>query len=182
MPESIVILAASLPWLVMLCYYDWRYRRLPNALTLGMAAIALTCRFGYGGLPMGLQGLLGGVICGLFLLIPFALKGAGGGDVKMLFAVGCLCGIIRTPGVLLSISCAGVILAIVMLLAGKVDGSRLKHACRSIFDPTYDRAAGRENLPPRSDERVRLPFGIAIALGTTFSLILDTILIAGANP
>ena len=109
----------------------------------------------------------------LFLLIPFLLGGAGGGDLKMLMAAGCLCGLRRVPLLLFSTAAAGFVMAVVMLLAGKADASRLKHWARCIFDWRYDRKAGRENLPPKSDEKVRLPFGVAIAIGTWLTLGLE---------
>ena len=175
MQHLLYMLAGITPWLAILCWTDFRYRRLPNVLTLGLAAAALVWRFGYGQLPLFLDGLLGGLAAGLFLLIPFLLRGAGGGDVKMLLAAGCYCGLGRVPMVLFCTSIAGVILAVVMLLAGKVDSSRLKHWFRCVFDWRYDRSAGRAALPPRTDERVRLPFGVAIAFGVWASFVFEMI-------
>jgi prepilin signal peptidase PulO-like enzyme (type II secretory pathway) len=58
----------------------------------------------------------------------------------------------------------------------KVTAARLKHFFRSVFDWRYDRAAGRAAIPPKTDERARVPFGIAIALGTWATLVLEAIL------
>ena len=168
MPVAIIILVS--PWLGVLCWYDCKYRRLPNALTLGMAVFALVSRLGYGGMPLLMDGLYGGVAAGLFLLIPFLLRGAGGGDLKMLFAAGCIAGLYRVAMLLFCTSAAGFVLAVGMLVAGKADGSRLKHWARCIFDWRYDRQAGRQALPARTDERVRLPFGVAIAIGLWLTL------------
>ncbi len=180
MSRSLYLILALTPWLVVLCWYDWKWRRLPNLLTLGMAGAALVWRFGFGYLPLLADGALGGLAAGLFLLIPFLLRGAGGGDVKMLFAVGCACGLARVPMLLFCTSFAGFIMAIAMLIAGKADSSRLKHWCRCIFDWRYDRKAGREKLPPKSDERVRLPFGVAIAIGTWLTFLMEFWLRSGA--
>jgi prepilin peptidase CpaA len=173
MRTALFLFILTTPWLAALCWQDCKYRRLPNILTLGMAAGALVWRFGYGRLPLFLDGVYGGLAAGLFLLIPFLLRGAGGGDVKMLMAVGCLGGLHRIPMLLFCTSAAGFVMAVVMLVGGKVDGSRLKHWARCIFDWRYDRKAGRENLPPKTDERVRLPFGVAIAIGTWITLGLE---------
>ncbi len=167
------MLVLATPWLLALCWSDCKYRRLPNYLTLGMMAVVLIWRLGYGGLPLFLDGLYGGLACALFLLIPFLLRGAGGGDLKMLSAVGCMVGLRRIPMLLFCTSAAGFVMAVVMLIAGKVDGSRLKHWGRCIFDWRYDRKAGREALPPKTDERVRLPFGVAIAIGLWLTLVLE---------
>jgi len=179
MQHPLFILLCATPWLAVLCWYDCKLRRLPNVLTLGMIGAALVWRLGYGGIPLALNGLAGGTVAMLFLLIPFLLRGAGGGDVKMLAAAGCICGVGRIAMLLFFTSVAGVILAIVMLIAGKADASRLKHWARCIFDWKYDRKAGRENLPPRTDEKVRLPFGVAIAGG--FWLTLAVELLAGGG-
>ncbi|MBQ6470835.1 MAG: prepilin peptidase [Victivallales bacterium] len=173
--KSLLFMAiTATPWLGVLCWYDCKYRRLPNVLTLGMLAAALVWRFGYGRMPLFMDGLLGGLAAGLFLLIPFLLRGAGGGDVKMLCAAGCICGLRRIPMLLFCTSAAGFVLAAAMLLVGKVDGSRLKHWVRCVFDWRYDRQAGREALPAKTDERVRLPFGVAIALGLWITLAWES--------
>ena len=161
------------PWLVALCVYDCRERRLPNALTLTLGAAALVWRLGYGGGMMLVDGLVGGLIGALFLLVPFLLGGAGAGDVKMLAAVGCCVGLARSALVLFYTSLAGCLMAVVMLVAGRVDASRCKHWLRCLFDWRYDRKAGRAKLPPKSDERVRLPFGIAIASGVWLTLLVE---------
>lgn len=173
MNTPLYIIVALTPWLAILCYYDCRFRRLPNVLTLGMALVALAWRLGEGGGASALSGFAGGLLCGLFLLLPFYLRGAGGGDVKMLFAVGCAIGLSRCALVLLLTSLAGVLLAIIMLLCGMADAKRLRHCLRSIFDWRYDRKAGRENLPPKNDEKSRVPFGVAIAAGTWLALFFE---------
>jgi len=166
-----LIIGAS-PWLAALSWHDVKHRRLPNSLTLSLAAAALVFRFGYGGLPLLIDGALGGVAAVLFLLLPFLLRGAGGGDVKMFLGTGCICGLADTAIMLFITSAVGFVLAVVMLIAGRADASRLKHWVRCIFDWRYDRKAGREALPPKSDERVRLPFGVAIAIGTWLTLAI----------
>lgn len=168
-----VLLAALAPWLAILCYQDCRWRRLPNVLTVGAALLALAMRYGYGGIALGNDGLKGGVVCGLFLMLPFVLRAAGGGDVKMLFAVGCALGLRRAASAILFISVAGIGLMLVMLLFGLADGRRLRHCARSLFDWRYDRKAGRASLPPMSSEKCRLPFGVAIAVGTLIALSFE---------
>ena len=169
----LVLFAALTPWLAILCYQDCRWRRLPNVLTLGAALVALTARYGLGGWALGNAGLLGGIVCGLFLLLPFVLHAAGGGDVKMLFAVGCAVGLGRTAETILFTSLAGLVLMVVMLFAGLTDSRRLKHLFRSVFDWRYDRKAGKAALPPKSNEKCRVPFGVAIAVGAWTTLVFE---------
>ena len=82
-------------------------------------------------------------------------------------------------GFLLCTSIVGVILAVVMICIGLADTRRLKHYANCVFNPKYDRKAGREALPPASDERVRVPYGVAISLGTVFTLVIETLLVRG---
>lgn len=180
MNDPLYIFAVLTPWLVILCYYDCRFRRLPNILTVSAIVIALAWRLLFGGLPSFCGGLAGGVFSGLFLLLPFYLRAAGGGDVKMLAAVGCVLGFSRVALFLLATSVAGIVLAVVMLIAGFANGARLKHIFRCIFDWRYDRKQGRESLPPKSDERSRIPFGVAIAVGVWGALLWEIMLKNGA--
>ncbi|MBQ9366905.1 MAG: prepilin peptidase [Victivallales bacterium] len=159
------------PLLGLLCWYDWRKRKLPNLLTLVLAAVALAWRFCQHGGRGVTDGLLGGLVCGLFLLIPFLMRGAGGGDVKMLFGAGIATGLRYCFAELLFVSLTGLFLGLVMVLCKSVTTARLKHCLRIVFDWKYDRKAGAEELPAREDERGRIPFGVAIALGTVITLL-----------
>ena len=164
----------ALAWGGVLSWYDCRERRLPNGLTLGGAAVALTWRLGYGGTSAFLEGFVGALIGGVFLLIPFLMRGAGGGDVKMLFGSGAIVGLAhqRMLVLLLVTSLAGVVFGVAMLTAGRLDGARLKHLGRSMFDWRYDRKAGAAALPPKDSERVRVPFSIPITVGLLAALLV----------
>jgi len=159
------------PILAILCWKDCKYRLLPNSYTVTLMVIGIIWRFAFGGLSGVIDGVLGGLACAAFLFIPFLLKGAGGGDLKMIFAVGIFTGVRYCCAEMLFISLAGLFLGIVMLIWRKVDGRRLLHYLRSIFDWRYDRQKGRESLPEKSDEKGRVPFGVAIALGTVITLL-----------
>lgn len=169
---AIVVLT---PWLLALCVSDVRHRRLPNVLTLGGLALALAWRLGWGGLPGLYDGLAAAGICVLFLLLPFLVRAAGAGDVKMLAACGAFVGLERLFPFLIAVSFAGFIVAVAMLATRTATAPRLKHWVRCVFDWRYDRKAGRAALPARDDERSRVPFGVAIALGVWAILILEAL-------
>ena len=168
----IVLLA---PWLVVLCIKDIKTRRLPNAWTLGGLAAGLLVGLGQGGIAGFLDGLEAAGVCVLFLLIPFLIRAAGAGDLKMLAACGAFVGMRQVLLLLLSVSFAGFFVAVGMLVTRKVGAARMKHAFRTLFDWRYDRAAGRAALPPKEDEGNRVPFGVAIAIGTFATLILEAV-------
>ncbi|MBR1608039.1 MAG: prepilin peptidase [Kiritimatiellae bacterium] len=127
-------------WLVALATWDLRSRRLPNALTLGGAAVAVALSAAAGGAGGALASLEGGAACAALLLVPFFLKAAGAGDVKFLFAVGCFFGIARAVETLFFVSVCGLALALVF----------------PVFVP--------------KEKRREIPFGIAIAAGAWIEL------------
>jgi len=79
---------------------DWRTGHIPNWLTLGSAGTAALVHAVYGAERGGLQGtagalisvLLGIVVCSLVPLLMYRVNGMGGGDVKLLAAIGAICG------------------------------------------------------------------------------------------
>ncbi len=145
---------------------------LPNGLTLGGAAVALVFRLGYGGLPLFVDGFAAAAVAGAFLLLPFLMRGAGGGDVKMLFAAGAITGWGGLFTLLWVTSLAGLAFGIAMLLTGHLDGTRLKHYLRSLWDWRYDRAAGAAGLPPKTASRYRVPFSVPITVGLVAALLV----------
>lgn len=173
MTDGKLLVYLAIVWLAVLAYQDCRYRCLPNVLTLGGALFALAWRFGDGGMAALMSGIWGGFVCGIFLLLPFILHAAGGGDVKMLFAVGCVMGLRQAPAVILFTSFAGLLVMIVMLIWGHADPRRLKHYARVLFDWRYDRKAGAAALPSKSSEKCCIPFGVAIAIGTWVAILFD---------
>lgn len=167
---TILRLVLVAPWLAVLCVKDVRTRRLPNVWTLGGLVLAGTVDFGLGGLSGLLDGIAAAGVCILFLLIPFLVRAAGAGDLKMLAACGAFVGMRDVLMLFLAVSFAGFLVALGMLVTRKVGVARLKHAVRVLFDWRYDRVAGRAALPPKEDEGNRIPFGLAIALGTVTTL------------
>ena len=170
------------PLLAYLCISDWRKRILPGAWVGCLAATGLIVDVCFGGWRMGVTGLLCGLACGLFLLIPFLLEGAGGGDLKMIAACGIWMGKFDVIPFLVFTCIAGFLLASSLLLAGHLTMARIKHYLRILFDWRYDRKAGREALPPKDDRRCGVPFGIAIACGVWMLFILRIRLLQTQTP
>ncbi len=137
------------PVLCVLCVKDARHRTLPNAWTLALTLECVGLRLAFGGLGGLLDGILGGLACGAFILLPYLMKGAGGGDVKMMFGAGIATGLRLCVSELLFVSVAGLLLGLGMLVAGKVAFRR----------------KGRKD-----DESYRIPVGVAIAVGTEAAL------------
>jgi prepilin peptidase CpaA len=94
---------------------DVRTRRIPNALTITALLAALALRALLGG-PALVDGLLGAGAAMVLLLPLFALGGVGGGDAKLLIAVGAFLG----PGGFLVAALATAIAGGLMALAWSV--------------------------------------------------------------
>lgn len=147
-------------------FIDVRTRRIPNLLTFGSAAAAPAYHLWTGGLH-GLTQSAGGWAIGVALFLPmFLLRGMGGGDVKLLGAVGAWLG---PKGVLyagLYSVLAGGVLALVI---GAMYGY-LGKAFSNIWGLLgVWRAAGIQPLPGLTIEDSvgpRLAYGVAIAAGT----------------
>ena len=152
---------------------DLADHRIPNALTLGAAAIAV-CSHLYLGGAHGAAAALGGFALGLTFLLPFYLLGGmGAGDVKMMGAVGAFVG---PQATLLAVGVAlvcGALGAVALLMFGAlgttgsstgdvVDHERQGRA--AITAEATDRAA-------RSGVKARFPYAPAIAVGALAALV-----------
>ena len=170
----------AVPWLIFLSVNDIRKHELPNKILLAGFLVALPIALAIGLDYLALS-LLTAFLSSLFLLLPFFLRAAGAGDVKMLFVAGFIAGPDNTLNLILLTSFAGLLLALFMLLLKKVNPARIKHYCRCLFDFTYDRAAGKAALPAADDEACRVPFGVAISAGLFLNLLVQCLYIFGVG-
>ena len=91
---------------------DLRTRRVPNALTMGMAAAGIGLAVMRAG-PLGLAVSLAGCVLGAVLMLPgHVLGGTGAGDVKLLAASGALLGPAPTFHAFVATVIAGGVLAL----------------------------------------------------------------------
>ena len=116
--------ASYFPLLILMAIgavIDWRSRRLPNWLTLLtlMVGLGLSIR---GATQVGIGQSLAGTAVGFVLLFPaFALGALGGGDVKLLAAVGAWTGPLGVIIVLLLTTVFGGVLSVAQAIqAGKL--------------------------------------------------------------
>jgi prepilin peptidase CpaA len=144
-------------------FLDWRYRRIPNWLTVsGLAAgVAVnTILFRWPGLKAALLG----TALGLGLLLPFVLvRALGAGDWKLAGALGASLG----PRQLLSVLAGTILVAGVMALAVVVWKGRLKqtlvniaHLLAALFSL---RMPGSE-VSLDDPQSTKISFGVAMAL------------------
>ena len=169
--QAVVPVAIAL--VAIAAYTDCRWRIIKNILTLPAIALGLTLQVmagGWAGLTAGLLGL--GVGLGL-MLIPFSFGQLGGGDVKLMAALGSLLGAFAILNVFLYTTLAGGILAMGIALYHKEGINTLRrtwHLARGLF---IFRTAPVS--PPDPRKTVTMPYGIAIAVGTLTYLLMGNV-------
>lgn len=169
-----IIIAALLTYVAILSVTDTLTRRIPNALTVSAAAVALALSIASHGTSGGIAAGAG-LLIGLSLFLPFYLLGGfGAGDVKALAAVGAFVG---PQGVLIAAACtliAGAVGALIVLLAtggfAALQSMLGRWALAGYVMSATGRAA-RISAPEGDAARRRFPYGIAIACGTAASLL-----------
>ena len=146
---------------------DWRYRRIPNWLTVSGFAAGVTVNTILYRWP-GLKAALLGAVVGLGLLLPFVLvRSLGAGDWKLAGALGACLG----PRQLLSVLIGTILVAGVMALALVVWKGRLK---RTLLNIAHMLAALVSLRMPGSEvslddpQSTKIPFGVAMALAVLF--------------
>lgn len=152
------------------CVFDVRTRRIPNALTFGSALAGLLFHRLADG-PEGVLVAAGGWLVGLFLFLPFfALRGMGGGDVKLLAALGAWIGPQETVWLAVYTGIAGGVLGVLVALSR----GYLKTAMRNMLGALqYWRVAGIGPVPGltlESGSAPRLAYAIPILAGTLVTL------------
>lgn len=153
---------------------DLGTRRIPNALTVGglMVALGLRC---FSGVPAVTEGLLGALIAFGVSFPLFLLGGMGGGDVKLLSAVGAFLGPHRLWIALLAMALAGGVLALGVALVRRRLLASFAGMFRVLRHVTM-RAVGIEGTGAvstlSSPDAVAVPYGVAIAVGALFGLVM----------
>lgn len=153
---------------------DIRNRTIPNPLTLlglGCGLVLNTSLNGWTGLKLSLFGI--GV--GLLLFLPlFLLRGMGGGDVKLMAAVGSFAGVTDTIVIFVLTAIFGGVLALLLLLWKGGLGRALRNTAVILSELVRFRAPHEANpeLTIEHERSVKLPYAVAIALGTLTFLLL----------
>ncbi|MDP3920547.1 MAG: A24 family peptidase [Candidatus Omnitrophota bacterium] len=144
---------------------DHRYRKVPNLLTLPMALAGILFQTVTAGSD-GFMASLAGFALGIALLyIPFALGGMGGGDVKLLAAIGAFVGPIILLHVFLASAVMGGVLSAVEITRSKawrMTWEGLKY--RMFYFLTYHRMPSETEVPFTS-EPLRIPYAITMLCG-----------------
>ena len=154
------------------CVTDLRSRRVPNILTLSAAGAAIAYHAATTGLAgVGFAGLGWGL--GLLLFLPFfAVRGIGGGDVKLLAALGAWLG----PSMVLWVAAFAAIAGGVFALVVSAMHGYTRQAFTNVWGLlSYWRVMGVKTHPGLTlDATVapRLPYALPMAAGLGITLWL----------
>ena len=148
---------------------DVRGARIPNWLTYGSLVAGLAARsfWGWAGVKGGLIGLLAGG--GIFFLL-YLLGGMGGGDVKLMAAVGTWAGGAQTVVVLIASAIVGGVLAVGYMIFY----ARVRMTLLNVLELVRHHVASGIQPHPilniREAGALRIPYGLAVAMGTLYCL------------
>jgi prepilin peptidase CpaA len=169
--QPVVIMVVILVLVAM--YSDFRWRKIPNCLTLPAIALGLFLNFlgnSWNGLIFAFFGLLVGMA---LLMLPYLLGGMGGGDVKFMGALGALLGSYSVLNVFLYATLIGGAIALVVAIANKrlIDTfKRLWLLFKCIF--LFRAPLAGAGLFKKS---IAIPYGLAIGAGTFIYLVAGKI-------
>lgn len=171
--------------LLTAAFFDAKEKRIPNFLTFPVMVIGLILNI----INIGLNGVVFsfyGFFIGLAIFfIPFALGLMGAGDVKLMAAIGALMGWKFTVLSSLFSAVAGILVVFVYLLYKKrlfsyfrkyfvvIVRTILKYiyfSDRNIVGNKLRGFAYSNEIENKENDRLYVPYGLAIALGTLFVL------------
>jgi len=143
--------------------------RIYNAVTYPAIALGFAVQIGFHGLP-GLWSALGGFAVGFFPpFVLFALGGMGGGDVKILAAVGAAAGAVAATEALILGFCFGAIIGLGQLAWKGVLFSTMWRALRFIVGALIP-GVPRVRLVPEGQTATMSRFGVAVCLAVLATL------------
>jgi prepilin peptidase CpaA len=155
-----IVSAALTLLLVVAAWTDYRSRRIPNTVTVAGLAVALLLRA-----LVGPEAILDGMVGALLAFVPLLMLGVmGGGDAKLLIAIGAFMG----PRHFLT---AAILIAIIGGMMAAVDAGRRGVLLPVLFNcgqimkhwATFGRRGVNRSFA--SVGALTIPYGIAIAVG-----------------
>jgi prepilin peptidase CpaA len=155
-------------------YFDIRWRKIPNPLVLAALVMGLVANIWLRGLP-GLALGFGGLLLAAVIYFPlYLLKGMGAGDVKLMAALGAIVGPRQWLLLFVFAALFGA-LAGVLLASAK---GKLKTTLLNTGLLFQELAAFRvphrnhDQLQLHHPDAIRMPHGVAIAVGTVVFVLV----------
>ena len=168
-PSTTIV--ATLSFVALCIVGDVRTRRIPNllcGLAIVVGVLLNTAHSGTVGLLASMEGTLAAMA---LLLFPFSMGGIGGGDVKMMGAIGALLGLhAGIMALFAGLVFGGVIMAIHLVRLG-----RLGKTAATVATMVAASFLGRSLDPLRTSAAqpgaITLPYSVPLGLGTLAVLV-----------
>jgi prepilin peptidase CpaA len=162
--------ACSLLCAVVGAAYDVAIRRIPNTFTLPAIGFGVLLHFALGGWRELGSAVAAGLLCGLIFLLFHVAGGMGGGDVKLIAAVGCNAGLSLVWPLLIWTSLAGGVMAVALALYRHRFKETMLNVCALAVHHGSVGLAPHPELNIDNPRTLRLPYALAIAAGSALSL------------
>jgi len=165
LPLSLVFRILLLSVAVVAGIYDWRYRRIPNWLTLAGIIAGFSCHGYLGGWAGLLIAAKGFGLAALVYFVLYMLRGMGAGDVKLMAALGSIAGPLSWFVLFLATSILGAAVAVIMTLACGRFYSTLWNVAQIVKELALFRAPYKQQpqLDLHHKAALRAPHGTIIA-------------------
>lgn len=148
--------------------FDLRTSRIPNWLTYSAGLLGLFTRLvllGWTGLKSGAAAM---ACAGLIFLLLFMIGAMGGGDVKLIASVSAWAGSNQVVAILITAALAGGVLAIAYIVCARGTRQTLGNLLDLVRFRLTSGLSPHPTLNVREAGTLRVPFGVAIAMGTLF--------------
>lgn len=177
MSRDSTLLLIALALAIAAAVFDVREHRIPNWLTypgivLGLVLRGLLLRgglFGLKGLGSAVAGLL---LAGGVMFLFYAVRAMGAGDVKLMAAVGSLVGPEHAVVVLLATAICGGVMGIVYAVYRGRMGATIRNLGSVLWFHARSGLQAHPELNLDNPAALRMPYGLAIATGTLYALLL----------
>jgi prepilin peptidase CpaA len=145
---------------------DVRARRIPNVLSVAGMVVGAVVNAWYLGLPGLLTSVGGLAVMIASLLVPFALGGIGGGDVKMMGAVGAMLGSrLALVALLVGLLLGGLVMIVHLARIGRL-AEKLAATGRMFWLAATERSLEPLRAPGTNSGAIALPYSVPLGLGT----------------
>jgi len=171
MNRDSALLFFALALAIIAAFFDVQRHRIPNWLTytgIALGAVLRGVLFGWRGLTSAVFGCL---LAGGIMLLFYAVRAMGAGDVKLLAAIGSLVGPRQAVVVLLATGICGGILGLVYVVYRRRLGSTLRNVGAVLQFHAWAGLQAHPEFNLDNPASLRLPYGLPIALGTLYAFL-----------
>jgi prepilin peptidase CpaA len=171
MDQDVLLLFLALALAISAAIFDVLQHRIPNWLTYPGIVLGLVLRPGLFGWKGFVSAVAGCLFAGAVMFVFYAVRAMGAGDVKLMAAIGSLVGSSHAVTVLLATAVCGAVMGIAYAIYRR----RMRATLRNVGSVLRFHAwAGLQVHPDFNLDNpaaLRLPYGLAIAMGTLYAFL-----------